>query len=332
MKVLIVRLGALGDIVHAIPAAAAIRAAWPEARIDWLVDAKHRAMVDLVACVDRCIPLERPSPGGWRDAIRILRREHYDWAIDVQGLLKSAVLARASGAARVAGFSRGLRERAARLFYTDVPAGPAAPAGEHVIARNLGLLRTLGIDDQRVTFPLRQVTSPALDVVRGGPAGDRPFALINAGAAWPNKRWPAAGYGNVAAYLHDVQSMRPFVLWGPGETAAAQAVVDASGGKASLAPPTTVADIFALCREAGIVVSGDTGPLHIATAAGAPTVSLFGPTDPDRNGPFDPVDVVVSRFGSCGCPYQRRCHRRDWCLGGVPASEVTLAIRRRLES
>ena len=331
MKILIVRLGALGDIVHAVPAAAAIRAAYPEARIDWLVDAKHRAMVDLVTPVDRNIPLERPTAAGWIAVIRVLRREHYDWAVDLQGLLKSAVLARASGAARVAGFADGLRERTARLCYSDVPEAGAVDA-PHVVSRNLQLLRVLGIDDRRVSFPLRDEPSPALDAVRGGSGGDRPFALINPGAAWPNKRWPASDYGHVAAYLHDVEGLRPFILWGPGEVERAQAVVDASGGTAGLAPPTSVADILALCRAAALVVSGDTGPLHIATAAGAPTVSIFGPTDPRRNGPIAPIDQVVSRYAECGCHYQRRCHRDDWCLARIPAAEVTAAVRQRLAS
>ena len=333
MNVLIVRLGALGDLVHAVPAAAAIRAAHPDARIDWLVDAKHRAIVDLVAVVDRSIAIERRSAGGWFDVVKRLRGEHYDWAVDFQGLIKSGLLARASGARRIAGFSKDqLRETSARVFYTDVEGLPPDGREGHVLRKNLRLLRTMGIEDARVTFPFRRVDSPALAAVRTGAEGDRPFALVNPGAAWPNKRWPPADYGHVAAFLRDIHGLRSFVLWGPGETATAQAVVDASEGAARLAPQTTVADILALSAAAAIVVSGDTGPLHIATAAGAPTVSIFGPTDPDRNGPFDPADLTVSRFPACRCHYRRRCHEHNWCLAGIPASEVTEAIRQRLAS
>jgi len=120
MNILIVRLGALGDVVHAIPAAAALRAAFPSARIDWLVEAKHRAVVDLVTVVDDVIVLERSTLAGWIGVVRTLRRTTYDVAIDFQGLLKSAVLARASGAARVVGFSMWhLREKTARPFYSE---------------------------------------------------------------------------------------------------------------------------------------------------------------------------------------------------------------------
>jgi heptosyltransferase-1 len=110
----------------------------------------------------------------------------------------------------------------------------------------------------------------------------------------------------------------------------ARAVVDASGGTARVAPATTIADLLALAREASLVVSGDTGPLHIAAAAGTPTVAIFGPTDPGRNGPWAAEDVVVSRYTACGCHYNRRCHQSQWCLDDVSIAEVTAAIQQRL--
>lgn len=330
MNVLIVRLGALGDIVHAVPAAAALRAAFPDARIDWLVEARHRAFVDLVTAIDRVITLDRPSPSGWLDAARRLRQSRYDVAIDLQGLLKSAVLARASGAARVIGFSIWhLREKTARPFYSATgDDSRSAPEG-HVIRKNLRLLRTVGVDDDRIVFPLAHVQSPALERVRAELDG-APFALINPGAAWPNKRWPPERLGEIASFLRDVRGVRSIVLWGPGEETLAGSVVAASGGAARLAPPTTLADLVELSRAAALMISGDTGPLHIATAAGTPTVALFGPTDPARNGPWLPEDVSVSRFGSCGCHYERKCHERSWCLADISVAEVTAAVQRRL--
>jgi ADP-heptose:LPS heptosyltransferase len=141
MNILIVRLGALGDVVHAVPAAAALREAFPGAGIDWLVDAKHREIVDLVTAIDRTVTLDSPSLSGWTAVLRELRRTAYDVAIDLQGLLKSAVLARGSGATRIIGFSIWhLREKTARPFYSDV----LEAEGGHVIAQNLRLLRAIG--------------------------------------------------------------------------------------------------------------------------------------------------------------------------------------------
>ena len=333
MNILIVRLGALGDIVHAVPAAAALRRAFPDARIDWLVDAKHRPMVDLITVVNHAVVLERASIAGWIDVSRRMRSVGYDVAIDFQGLMKSAVLARASGADRVLGFSIWhLREKTARPFYSDIarPANGLA-ASEHVIHKNLALLGALGVHDNHVSFPLADVESRALMEVRAALGDARPFALINPGAAWPNKRWPPERFGEIAAFLKEVRGLPSVVLWGPGEEGLAGAVVETSGGAARVAPPTNLADLLALSRAAALMVSGDTGPLHIACAAGTPTVSLFGPTDPHRNGPWLEADVTVSRYGACGCHYERRCRKPEWCLGSVGVAEVTAAIQQRFQ-
>lgn len=329
MNFLIVRLGSLGDIIHAVPAAAALRRAYPDAQIDWLVDARHRAIIDLITVVDRAVVLERSSARGWLDVTRRLRQRRYDAAIDLQGLLKSAVLARASGAARVIGFSIWhLREKTARPFYTETDRRARLEA-DHVIVKNLRLLSALGVHDERVEFPLAQVDSPALTAVRIMLGGDRPFALINPGAAWPNKRWPTERFGEVASFIRDIRGLPSFVLWGPGEEGLAGAVVDASGGAARIAPATGLGDLLALLRAASLMISGDTGPLHIAAAAGTPIVALFGPTDPHRNGPWAPDDICLSRFGACGCHYERRCRQQDWCLDSIGVTEVTAAIQQR---
>jgi lipopolysaccharide heptosyltransferase I len=334
MNILIVRLGALGDIVHALPAAAALRTAMPGARIDWLVDAKHRAVLDLVTGLDRVVTLDGRSVAAWVDVVRRLRQVPYDVALDMQGLMKSAVLARASGAARVAGFSIWhLREKTARPFYSDTDDfssdGEGHTATRHVIYKNLHLLRVMGVESQRVVFPLADVDSSGARAVLAADGGG-PFALLNPGAAWPNKQWPPGRFGEVAAFLRDVRGMRSVVMWGPGDEALARAVVSASAGAAIEAPPTGIADVLALSRAASLCVSGDTGPMHLAAAVGTPVVGIFGPTDPERNGPWLAEDVVVTRYASCGCHYERRCRAARWCLEDVSVAEVTAAIQQRL--
>lgn len=329
MHVLIVRLGALGDIVHTIPAVAAIRKAFADAQIDWLVDRKHRDIVDLVTVVDRVIAIDSNSLAGWSEAIRLIRQTKYNAAIDLQGLLKSAVFARASGADHVIGFSiYHLREKTARPFYSTT----ADVDEEHIILRNLRLLRAIDVETTEIAFPLRVPDSDAVKQLRERIPADRAIALINPGAAWPNKRWPPEHFGGLASFIRDECHMTPVILWGPGEESLAEGVVTVSAGAAVKAPATRVTDIVALARAASLFVSGDTGPLHIAAAVGTPIVALFGPTDPARNGPFRAEDISISRYQACSCHYDRRCHESAWCLADISVAEVCAAVKRRAGS
>jgi len=328
VRILIVRLGALGDIVHALPAVAALRDRWPDATIDWLVDARHRDILDLVSVVDERILLPSALAAQCR-VVSELRRRRYDLAVDLQGLIKSALLARASGARRAVGFRADeLRERPAAIFYTETHDTAHA---RHVVMKNLALVRALGANVAEVRFPLRVPSPPvAVPVDAIGGLRDGPFALLNPGAAWPNKQWPPERFGGVAAALRDRYAMRSLVLWGPGEERLAHSAVLSSRGAAQAAPPTTVHDLVALTAAAALVVSGDTGPLHIAVALGRPVVAIHGPTSPARNGPLLDADTVVSKFEQCRCHHQRRCTADRWCLDDVAVEDVMIAIDRRL--
>jgi lipopolysaccharide heptosyltransferase I len=328
-KILIVRLGSLGDLVHTLPAISAIRRAFPGAEIDWLVDAAHADFLSLVPVISGTVLLRDRTAAGWFEVRRAMKRRGYDVAMDFQGLLKSAALGRLSGARRVVGFDRkSLREAAAAPLYTDrVP--PAEGEGRHVIDKNLRLAAALGAPIDRVEFPLQERPSTALAMIRDRVPGL--FALVNPGAAWPNKRWPPASFGAVARWLAERHAIRSVVLWGPGEEDLAREVVAASSGAAVIAPFTDVSDLVAISRHARLFLSGDTGPLHIAAAVGTPVVGLFGPTDPCRNGPWSADDQAIGRYEGCDCHYERRCRReRGWCLAEITISDVQDAIERRL--
>jgi heptosyltransferase I len=325
---LIVRLGALGDIIHAIPAAAALRTRYPTARIDWLVDPRYLPVLQLVEGLDAAIPIN--PRGKVRDLLRTigqLRGAKYDNAVDLQGLLKSAVLTRAVGAARVIGAPREhLREPLARVFYSDTPDPGRDP---HVIRKNLMLVRALGVEDLRITFPLKLPRTVTADRVANSfePEG---YAVINPGAAWPNKRWPPDRFGALAAGIRERIGVRSLIVWGPGEEEIASLVVGASRGAAELSPPTSIVDLFTISRRAMLMVAGDTGPLHIAAAVGTPVVALFGPTYAERNGPWAKSDITISRTPRCVCHYERKCRLLQPCIEDIGVEEVVSAAEYRV--
>ena len=328
-RILIVRLGSLGDIIHAVPAAAAIRRAFPNATIDWLVDVRHRELLGLVPVINRSIPVDTSALGSIASAVREMRRTRYDVALDLQGLLKSAVAARLSGARRVIGFPPELlRERTAHPFYTEVSGDDAG----HVISKNLSMLKALGIRMPDIEFPLEDRSAAIVTEARAlmGISREQHFAILNPGAAWPNKRWPPVYFAELARELSKRHGLRSLVMWGPGDDELARTVASASDGTAAVAPRTSIADMISLSKAAAVMVSGDTGPLHVAAAAGTPIVGVFGPTDPGRNGPWAQEDLVASRYRACSCHYQRRCHIAGWCLLDISPREVMQLVERRL--
>jgi lipopolysaccharide heptosyltransferase I len=327
-RFLIVRLGALGDVVHAIPAVAALRARYPEARIDWLVDPRYTNLLQMMTGVDHVIAMD--PRGGVVTLLRTLgelRRTGYDAVVDLQGLLKSALLARAAGGRRVIGLPREhLREGLARFAYSETADPGRNP---HVIRKGLGVMRALGVDDDRLSFPLNLPRTTTADVAARQFEPDG-FALINPGAAWPNKRWAPDRFGAVAAGIRERLNVRSLVVWGPGEQALASLVVEASRGAAEVAPPTDLVDLVAIARRAKVMIAGDTGPLHVAAAVGTPVVALFGPTFAERNGPWSPADIVVSRAARCVCHYERRCRLLQPCIDDIPVDEVLTAVEYRV--
>lgn len=351
-RILIVRLSALGDIVHALPVLAALKRQDPAVEVDWLVEQGYAPILDLVEGLHRRI-IVRASPSAARESLRgeegpagrrpahlfdggagyvravaFLRRQRYDVALDLQGLIKSAVWARLSNARRVIGFARShLRERQAAWFYGETVA-PPAPA--HVIQKNLSLAAHLGAAVDSVEVPLRIASSGSVTSAIEAAIGPARYAVLNPGAAWPNKRWPPERFGALAASLLHRHGLASFVTWGPAERALAEAVVSASQGAARLAPPTEIADLAALLAGAALIVSGDTGPLHIAAAAGTPIVGLYGPTWPERNGPWNQDDEVISRAPRCQCHHKRQCLTGAPCILDITLAEVEAAVDRRL--
>ncbi|MEO8198832.1 MAG: glycosyltransferase family 9 protein [Thermoanaerobaculia bacterium] len=330
-RVLLVRLSAIGDIVHTLPVAAALAEAGYE--VVWAVQPAGRLLVEGNPAVASCmvIPASSPfRPAAIFRAIGALRAARPETALDLQGLWKSSFWARASGATRRIGWSGpARREPASSVLLTERRALPASIA--HVIDKNLALLATLGLDAVgRRDFPLPPFEREAARVDRELAALDleRPV-LLHPGGGWVSKLWPAESYGELASRLAR-RRIPTLVSWGPGEEGLAERVVAASGGTAIACFPASLLELAALARRARAIVAADTGPLHLACAVGAPAVALFGPTDPARNGPWNQSDRVVSRRPPCFPCHRRDCATHRGILNEIPVAEVEQALLQRI--
>jgi heptosyltransferase-1 len=312
-KALIVRLGAMGDVLHALPAVAMLRRALPEARIGWVVERRWRELlcapevelagsrgagrplVDEVHLVDtrswRKSLLAAETRREFQSALRAMQVRHYDAALDLQGAIKSAMIAKLSGAHTTLGF-RKPRERVARWLYDSHAEGRAA----HVIEQNLELVQTwleeIGLARATSTLqpgtallPRDKASEARMDAtLRSNGLAHSPIAILNPGAGWGAKQWAAERYGELASAL-GARGLRPVINYGPGEETLAREAVAASGGSA-IALFSSLSELMALARRGQLFIGGDTGPMHLAALLGVKTVALFGPTDPARNGPY----------------------------------------------
>jgi heptosyltransferase I len=317
---LIIRTSSLGDVIHTLPAFAALRKSFPGARIAWVIEEKSRPILDFVSGIDEIIVV---GSRRWRKKIR---RKHQT-ALDFQGLLKSGLIAWLSGSRRRFGFDRrNLKEPAAAFFYTR----RLEPVTEedHVIRKNLKLLELVGVKTDKFDFPLTIPEEARREVLakidQGGWSADRKLILFNVGAAWPTKRWSAE---NWIAVLNELKNeiLASLLLWGtPEEEAIAEFVSQETG--VPMAPFLTVKEILALVQSAALLVSGDTFALQAACALGVRVIGIFGPTDPRRNGPFRSADKIVYHPMSCSLCYRRDCESTE-CLDRVKPDEILTLIK-----
>jgi heptosyltransferase I len=309
-RLLIVRLSAMGDVIHTLPAAQALREAFPQVMIGWLIEERWAELL--------CAPgaprrgprsAQRPladwvhtvSLTGWRESLFTIstlqqiakvwndvRAARYDVAVDLQGAIRSAVLARWSGARVVYGAAEP-RESPASLWYTS----PAIVHGEHVVEQNLSVAEAVAqrkMKMPRVAFP-RDIDAERGIERRLAEAAIGEFAILNPGAGWGAKRWPAGRYGRVARALAE-DGVRSILNCGPGEDDLAREARAASEGAAT-SMKCSITELIALTRRAKLFIGGDTGPLHLAAALRVPVVAIFGPTDPSRNGPYGTRSIVL---------------------------------------
>lgn len=326
LRLLVIRLGSMGDIVHALPAVAALRAAHPAAQMDWVVERKWMDLLAGCAVASEIIPQER-GLGATLRLVRELRTRRYDVALDFQGLYKSAALAFFSGArGRIGLAASHARESGASRFYTQ----RVTPRDKHVVEMNLELARAAGAGGGPAQFPLHvsDAAKAWLDRQLEG-RGLSEFYVLSPGGGWRSKCWPAEQYGHLHRKLAERHGWRGIVTYGPGERALAEAARLVAGEPEPLVLGTDMAQLKALLGRAKFVVAADTGPLHLAAALGTPVVGLFGPTDPQRNGPYGQLDAVVRNARPDQTSYQRG---RDYSpvMLSIRVEQVMEAIERRL--
>ena len=340
MRILIVKLGSIGDIVHTLPSVAAIREAMPHAEISWVVERRSSEILRDNPILDRLIEvdtkaLRRGLMSGEtlrapRQQLRRLRASAFDIALDFQGLLKSASIARLSGARRVFGFSReSLREPASRIFLSKtIPIPPKT----HVIRKNLMLVSgALGIpvpeSAEDFSFPI--ATSPA-HKAEAASVSNGNFAILNPGGGWPTKLWSVERFGRLADELWSHYGLRSLITYGPGERELAERVIEGTRSGQATAVSLSLKGFYELARRADVYVGGDTGPTHIAVAAGTPIVGLFGPTEWWRNGSPRKEDICVERV-DIDC--RTDCHRRacsNWICMDIEVDRVLQAVSQRV--
>lgn len=324
MNVAIVKLSSVGDVVHALPVAAALRTRFPHGRITWVVERREAALVQGNPDLDDVVRIDTRS---WRrlreltaipDVLGRLRRARFDVAVDLQGNVKSGLLTVATGARVRIGFAAFRCREPANALFTNRRVAPPASA-RHVVDQLLSLLAPFGGTTGPPTFrlssaPNAEEVAEAFFVGLGLKEADG-VVVVNPGAGRADKRWPLTRFIELARRLRLEVGATVVVAWGPSELAQARALAEEAG--VLLAPPTSLDELLALLRRVKVVVGADTGPLHMAAALGLPCVGLYGPTDPTRNGPYGQGHRIL--------------HAPDRTMGSLAVDPVLRAVVELLD-
>ncbi|MGE3182162.1 MAG: lipopolysaccharide heptosyltransferase I [Phycisphaerae bacterium] len=340
VRILLIKPSSLGDIVHGLPVLAALRRTYPNAHISWLVNRNFADFLEGHPLVNELIVFDRKRYGKiWYHPTALasfvaflhkLRTRKFDLVIDLQGLFRSGFLTGMTFAKRRVGFADA--REASRWFYSE---RTAIDANGHAVERNVALARSLGMMVDPIVFPLAisgadRAAAERKLLEHGVASGD--FVAVVPGARWPSKQWPIAKLTEVSQWLR-AQGMPIVLLGAPDERAAAEEICTAVGaGAHNLAGATSLRELSAILERASSVVCMDSGPMHIAAALQLPTISIFGPTNPARTGPYSDAATVVRRDAlPCMPCYRRICplgHHN--CMNELESAAVTSALQRIL--
>lgn len=325
-RFVVVRLGSLGDIVHTFPAVAALRESFADAEIVWLTHPRWEELVSSSRIASEVWPVDSRDLISVREVIGKLRKRKWEAAIDYQGLWKSALLPFFAGVTKRIGFSSAtIREFGVPILYND----SVVCRTMHIADQNGELSLRAGATQPVGRFAL-QVEDTDAQRVRADLAkqGCSRYIVLSPGGGWRSKCWPPSRFGVLCRRIHKEIGIRCVVNYGPGETSLADEVQATCGECKPVAYDGEMGTLRALLQGAQCIVGGDTGPLHLAVALGTPAVALFGPTDPARNGPYPPGEIVL-RSPNAVRSYGRS-NETDASLLELSVDEVFAAVKQRL--
>lgn len=329
-RILIIKPSSLGDVVHALPVLNLMRRRWPAAHIAWLVSPACAGIVEGLPQLDEVILFERKRfASAWRslrifgEIIRFaheLRRRDFDLVVDLQGLFRSGLMSWQTGASRRIGFANA--REGAWAFYTqrvDVP-----EVQVHAVDRYLKVAAALGCGDSpaEFTFPVyEEHRQQAQSLVEG--VG--PYAVLMPGTNWVTKRWPAEYFEALVGPLRERLGLASLLAGGPDAVELSAKIPSA----VSLAGRTSLPQLVAVLEGASLVIANDSGPMHIAAALGRPLVTMFGPTNPARTGPYGRPDGMVRVEIPCSPCYSRKCSHIS-CMKWLMVEDVLSACEKQL--
>lgn len=328
-NILVVKLSAIGDVIHALPVSYAIKETYPEAHLTWVVEPPTYDLLTMNPYIDEIIVFEKKkfkSVSGFLANYGPLKRKiqqrKYDVVLDLQGLFKSAAIARLGQAPVKLGMCN-MRELSDKISKPVI--GPHANG--HIVERYLDVARAIGCRVDRTVFPL-EVPAREQDLARqlfrqAGADMSNPYVVFAIGANWPNKRWPEEYFAELSDWLYEKQLI-PVIVGGGvvDEQRAAAICARTEIPPINLVGRTNFKQLTGILQHAQLVVGGDTGPVHLSSGVGTPTIMLMGPTDANRNGPYGQLDNAIETDYSCRYCWQRACPKKRDCLASIRVQQV----------
>jgi heptosyltransferase-1 len=332
MNILIVKLSAIGDVIHALPVAHALKTGFPGCKITWIVEKPAMELVQANAYIDEVILFDKPRCKTWNGLrqyatgfISDLRSHKFDLSIDLQGLFKSAIISRLSGVTN-------------RLVYCNARelsdwmgkkvCGPNQRG--HIVEQYLDVVRYLGVQVGEAEFGLSisdEIAAQAAAIAAQAQLDlEQDYIVLAPGANWPNKRWPTKHFARLADQLFN-EGIIPVLIGGPGDSILAQDITKQSANPSvDLTGKTSLLELAYLIRNSKLIIGGDTGPVHLAVALNTPAVMVMGPTDPARNRPYGECNAVLLSTHECAGCWQRKCRYNRDCLEIIDPNAVYQAV------